>query len=109
MTPRSRDHITKYYIKGAMPEGWCTLTYPARKLKLEMAFPVDKVPYLAVLPGMMPKEEGMADPYVMFLEPATASFDRPDAARLRGECSQLPGNGIYTWHLSFSLQNDEAR
>lgn len=109
MTPRSRDHITKYYIKGAMPAGWCTLTYPTRKLKLEMAFPVDKVPYLAVLPGMMPKEEGMTDPYVMFLEPATASFDRPDAARLRGECSRLPGNGVYTWHLSFSLQNDEAR
>jgi hypothetical protein len=57
---------------------------------------------------MMPTVAGADDPYIMFLEPATASFDRPDAARLRGECSRLPGNGVYTWHLSFSLQNDEA-
>jgi hypothetical protein len=108
MTPRSSGHTTKYYIKGAMPAGWCALTYPSRKLKLEMTFPVDKVPYLGVLPGMMPTVAGADDPYIMFLEPATASFDRPDVARQRRECSRLPGNGVYTWHLSFSLQNDEA-
>ena len=108
MTPKSNDYTAKYYIKGALPAGWCTLTYPSRKLKLAMTFPVEKVPYLGVLPGMMPKADGLADPYIFFLEPATASFDRPDAARLRGECSRVTGNGIYAWHLSFSLQNYEA-
>ncbi len=104
MAPRGTGRAAKYYVKGALPEGWCALTYPSRKLMLEMSFPVDKVPYL----GVLPNASGWAGLYNIFLEPATASFDRPDAARLRGECSRLPGNAVYTWHLAFSLKNYEA-
>lgn len=56
----------------------------------------------------MLKGDKLADPYIIFLEPETGSFDRP-AARLRGEYSRLSGNGVYSWYLTFSLQNDEAR
>jgi hypothetical protein len=104
VAPRAPGRAAKYYIKGPLQEGWCALTYPSRALKLEMSFPVDTVQYL----GVLPNESGWAGLYNIFLEPATASFDRPDAARLRGECSQLPGNSVLTWHLAFSLQTHET-
>ena len=85
------------------------MTYPSRELALEMTFPVDAVPYLGVLPGPPPYADNPAEHHIIFLEPATGSFDRPDVARRRGECSRLTGNGTYTWHLSFALQNIAAR
>ncbi len=99
MAPRSAARAAKYYVKGPLPEGWCALTYPSRKLKLKLAFPVETVPYL----GILPNEGGWADLYNIFLEPASASFDRPDIARMRGECSQIAGNSSVTWHLAISI------
>lgn len=55
--------------------------------------------YLAVLPN----EGGWQDLYNIFLEPATASFDRLDAARLRGECSTVKAGGKYDWHLAMQV------
>ena len=99
MAPKSAARAAKFYVKGPLPEGWCQLTYPAHDMLLTMRFPVAQVPYL----GILPNEGGWDDLYNIFLEPATSSFDRPDVARLRGECSSVAANGSYAWYLTFSV------
>jgi hypothetical protein len=89
----------KYYVKGRMPEGWCGLKYHQRDFSLVLSFPVAQVPYL----GVLPNEGGWRDYYNIFLEPCTASFDRPDAARYRGEVATVPGNATYEWYLDIAV------
>jgi len=52
---------------------------------------------------VLPNEGAWQDLYNIFLEPGTASFDRPDAARYRKEVSTLKGNSIFKWHLNLTL------
>jgi hypothetical protein len=99
MQPRTAQDVAKYFVKGRMPEGWCALTYPVSGFALRLGWPVAQVPYLAVLPD----EGGWQDLYSIFLEPATASFDRLDVARVRGECSTVRAGATYEWHLSIHL------
>jgi len=96
---RTAHTAVKYFVKGLMPEGWCTLTYPVSGFVLRLDWPVEQVPYLAVLAN----EGGWQDIYSIFLEPATASFDRLDVARVRGECSTVKARGVYEWHLNMRL------
>lgn len=97
--PKSTCLADKYYIKGRMPEGWCGLKYTNSNFSLALSFPNETVPYL----GVLPNEGGWQDLYNIFLEPCTATFDRPDIARYRGECSTIKGNSSYTWYLNISL------
>jgi len=99
LRPKSTRQAYKYYIKGSMPSGWCALTYPTSNFSLLMSFPVEYIPYL----GILPNEGGWQDLYNIFIEPCSASFDRPDAARYRGEVSHLPAKATLDWHLSISL------
>ncbi len=94
----ARD-AAKYFVKGRMPAGWCALTYPRSGFTLRLDFPVEQVPYFAVLPN----EGGWQDLYNIFLEPATASFDRLDVARVRGECSTVRAGATYEWYLDMRL------
>jgi hypothetical protein len=57
------------------------------------------VPYFAALPD----EGGWQDLYSIFLEPATASFDRLDVARVRGECATVRAQAEYEWCLDMRL------
>ena len=99
MRPKSTGDGGKYYVKGRMPEGWCSLTYPWSGLTLTLSFPVEKVPYL----GILPNEGGWQDLYNIFLEPATASFDRIDVARLHGELSTVGPKATYEWYLDINI------
>ena len=99
MQPKTARDIVKYFVKGRMPEGWCALTYPASRFTLRLDWPVERIPYLAVLPN----EGGWQDLYTIFLEPATASFDRLDVARVRSECSTVKAAATYEWHLDVHL------
>ena len=97
--PKAARDAKKYFVKGRMPEGWCALTYPRSGFTLRLGWPVEQVPYLAVLPN----EGGWQDLYNIFLEPATASFDRLDVARVRGECSTVKAAATYEWYLDMHL------
>jgi len=97
--PKAAKDVAKYYVKGRLTQGWCALTYPVSNLVLTLSFPVEQVPYL----GILPNEGGWQDLYNIFLEPATASFDRLDVARLRGECSTIAARGTYEWYLDIRL------
>jgi len=99
LQPKAARDVVKYFIKGRMPAGWCELTYPVSGFTLRLGWPVEQVPYLAVLPN----EGGWQDLYSIFLEPATASFDRLDVARVRGECSTVKAGATYEWYLRMSV------
>ena len=99
MQPKTARDVVKYFVKGRMPEGWCALTYPRSGFTLRLIWPAEQVPYLAILPD----EGGWQDLYNIFLEPATASFDRLDVARVRGECSTVKAAATYEWHLDVHL------
>ena len=96
---KSARDAYKYYVKGAMPAGWCGLKYHHSDFSLALAFPVAQVPYL----GILPNEGGWRDYYSIFLEPCTAPFDRPDAARYRGQAATVKALSTYEWHLNISL------
>ncbi|MCO6453255.1 MAG: hypothetical protein J5I90_20910 [Caldilineales bacterium] len=99
MQPKAANDVVKYFVKGRIPEGWCMLTYPQSGCELRLIWPAEQVPYLAVLPD----QGGWQDLYSIFLEPATASFDRLDLARVRGECSTVRGGAVYEWYLDIQL------
>ncbi len=93
--------VEKYFIKGKMPEGWCGLKYHQSNFSMALSFPVETVPYLAVLPN----EGGWRDIHNIFLEPATGTFDRIDIARKRKEYSTVRAHSTYEWHLNITLAN----
>ncbi len=99
LQPKSAKLAYKYFIKGKMPEGWCGVKYLQSDFSLFMSFPVAEVPYL----GILPNEGGWQDLYNIFLEPCSAPFDRPDAARYRGQVSTLQAGAAREWHLNITL------
>lgn len=102
MRPKAVADTAKYYIEGRLPAGWCRLDYPSG-VSLQLSFPVETVPYLAILPN----EGGWQGLYNIFLEPSTATFDRPDIARNRDEISTVAAKSQYHWFLEITL--DHAR
>ncbi len=99
LQPQAARETYKYYLKEKMLEGWCAVKYHRSNFTLALSFPVAQVPYL----GVLPNEGGWQDLYNIFLEPCTAPFDRPDAARYRGQGSTLKGGEVQTWHLNLTL------
>ena len=90
--------MEKYYFRDPLDEGWCAVRAPGGRL-LALSFPVATVPYL----GILLNEHAWDDRYNIFLEPCTESFDRVDAARLRGQCSTVKAASTYTWHMCMTL------
>jgi galactose mutarotase-like enzyme len=99
MRPKSTGNAYKYFVKGKLPEGWCGIKYHQSNFSLVLSFPVERVPYL----GVLPNEGGWQDLYNIFLEPCTSPFDRPDAARYRGQGMSLKAGAEYSWHLNLTL------
>ncbi len=99
MRSKATRDAYKYFVKGRLREGWCGVKYHRSNFSLVLSFPVARVPYL----GVLPNEGGWQDLYNIFLEPCTAPFDRPDAARHRGQGMTLKGGEVYEWHLNLTL------
>lgn len=93
------DNCEKYYFKDALKKGWCAVQYPDSKV-FAFSFPVDKVPYLGILhnPG------SFRNIYNLFLEPCSASFDRPDFAAARGQNSKVDASSTYEWYLNITIE-----
>jgi hypothetical protein len=98
--PKSTKDAGKFYVKGRLPEGWCGLRFNQSDFTLTLSFPFERVPYL----GILVNEGGWRDIYNIFLEPATAPFDRPDIARLWNRISTVKANSTYSWYLSISIE-----
>lgn len=98
------EDMEKYYLKERLSQGYCELKYPDGK-RFELTFSAETVPYL----GILMNENGWNNDgewdslYNIFLEPCTASFDRIDAAELRGQRSVIEPKGEYSWDLSIKV------
>ncbi len=94
------DNCEKYYFKNTLKKGWCAAHYPDGNC-FALSFPAEKVPYLCVLhnPG------SFRNIYNLFLEPCTASFDRPDFAAVRGQNSKVGSFSEYNWYLNIVIGN----
>ncbi len=92
--PASAADMEKYYFREPLDEGWCATVDTAGTV-LGLSFPSAAVPYL----GILLNEHAFDDRYNIFLEPCTATFDRVDAARLRGQVSRVRAGSTYRWHL----------
>jgi len=99
LRPKSTRAVEKYFVKGKMPAGWCALKYHQSNFSMALSFPVEMVPYLAVLPN----EGGWRDIHNIFLEPATGTFDRIDIARKRKEYSTVRAHSTYEWYLNITF------
>ncbi|MCC7353748.1 MAG: hypothetical protein IT330_08325 [Anaerolineae bacterium] len=99
LRPQASGEFEKYVVKGRMSEGRCALKYHRSNVTLSLSFPVEKVPYLAVLSN----EGGWRDMYGIFIEPTTASFDRLDVARLHNEYSTVKARSTYEWYLTIGI------
>ena len=96
----STADMEKYYFRDALDEGWCAVRAPGGRL-LALSFPAATVPYL----GILLNEHAWDDRDNIFLEPCTASFDRIDAARLRGQSSTVKARSTYAWHLCMTVDH----
>jgi len=92
--------MDKYYFDGAVKPGRCGVRH-ADGSGCTISFPTKTVPYLGLLPS-----RGLHIGHCAIVEPCTAAFDRPDAARRRGMESVLPGGGSRTWYLEFTLEGN---
>jgi hypothetical protein len=101
--PRNADGYQKYYFCGRVPEGWCLLYDPQRRLNIGLAYPRETVPYL----GLWLNEGGFAGQYNIAPEPATAAMDRIDLARMWGTCSVLEAGKALEWHLNITVESGE--
>ncbi len=99
---KEAGEVGKYYINGALPEGWCAAKFPGLGYAVGLSWPADHVPYLAILPN----EGGWDDATSLYFEPSTCTFDRPDVGQYRGEVSVLAGSAVHEWHLNLSVTDN---
>jgi hypothetical protein len=92
------DNCEKYYFKDTLKKGWCAAQYPDNSI-FALSFPSEKIPYLGILhnPG------SFRNIYNLFLEPCSASFDRPDFAAARGQNSVIKASSTYEWYLNITI------
>lgn len=98
--PRGNNY--KYYFNETVPEGICGYAYPDGT-SLLVDFDRRHVPYL----GIWTNEGSFKGYHNIALEPCTATFDRPDRARLRGQHSTVPAGGRFGWWMSFSVAHQK--
>jgi hypothetical protein len=94
----------KYYFKEAMSKGWCAAQYPDG-IVFALSFSEKKVPYL----GILHNTGSFRGIYNLFLEPCTATFDRPDFAAARGQNSVIKAKSTYKWYMNITIEKIEKR
>jgi hypothetical protein len=92
------NNCEKYYFKDALKKGWCAAQYPDNSI-FALSFPPEKIPYL----GILHNQGSFRNIYNLFLEPCSASFDRPDFAAVRGQNSVVKASSTYKWYLNITI------
>jgi galactose mutarotase-like enzyme len=78
----------KFYVSDVLTEGYCALVDPVAAFKLELRFPVERIPYL----GIWINEGGWAEQNNIGIEPASSGMDSPPQAAQFGM-----GGGLLPW------------
>jgi hypothetical protein len=101
VTPEAgkRDETYKFFFDDKRPEGKCEYRY-ADGTAIVLAYSADKLPYL----GIWINNHDFHGLCNVAFEPCSGSFDRPDAARIRGQGSVLSPYASYEWNITFSVE-----
>jgi len=94
----SHQDFQKYYFKRALRTGRIALLRPNGR-RIEVSFDPVKIPFAALLLS----ENGDFNVQCAFIEPCTAPFDSPLAARLRNLQSVLKADSTTEWYIKFTL------
>mgnify|MGYP001002981263 CR=1 FL=1 len=98
--PESACAAEKYYFTGRLSEGTAELADPATGEALAIAFPVDRVPYLAIWANY----GGYGGHYHLAIEPATGRMDELAHAMQANEAATVAPGGCCRWHLDLSVR-----
>jgi galactose mutarotase-like enzyme len=91
----------KYFFRNKLIHGWCRFQYPSNGAGLNISFPPDELPYLAIVVA----ENAPGDPRsLILLEPCSAPFDRIDLSKLYTKNSKVAARGVRKWFVTFSLE-----
>jgi hypothetical protein len=88
----------KFFFDVPCTGGRCEYRYP-EGIVFSLAYSEDKLPYL----GIWINWYDFHDLCNVAFEPSSGTFDRPDAARMRGQFSTLNPYGTYEWNVSFGV------
>ena len=95
-----KHDAVKWYFENEMKEGMCGLQHPDGSAFI-YHWPADQVPYL----GLLEEYYGLYDyDMVIFIEPCTALYDRPDKARANGKGSIIKAHSAAEWYLDVTLK-----
>lgn len=97
---RQDGNTYKFYYTDKIPKGYCGYRYHARQEELLLQYDAQKIPYL----GVWFNNGSFKEMYNIALEPCTAPFDTPDAAKAAGAQSVLPPKGCEQFTLRFLLK-----
>jgi hypothetical protein len=101
LTPEAgeRDETYKFFFDDKRPEGRCEYRYAGGTV-FALEYSADKLPYL----GVWINNHAFHGLCSVAFEPCSGSFDRPDAARIRGQGSVLSPYASYEWNITFSVE-----
>jgi hypothetical protein len=91
----------KFFFDAPCTGGCCEYRYPDGVV-LSLGYSADKLPYL----GIWINHYDFHDLCNVAFEPSSGTFDRPDAARIRGQFSTLKPYGSYDWNIGFTVRRD---
>lgn len=100
IAPPAANKSEKYYVKGAVKEGNCSLLLNKKQLEYQLLFNPKKLPYL----GIWVNEGGFKNEYNVALEPCNGYYDTAEMAAKNGTLAPLkPGQSI-TFNLNIVLK-----
>ena len=91
--------VKKFYLNEKVPAGWCATRMKNKNLTIGLSWPIDQVPYLAILPN----EGGWDDACCLYFEPSTCTFDRPDLGRKRNQVATISGFATHHWYINLTI------
>ncbi len=97
--PPERNTCRKFYVPRQSNQGYCALHYQQKGLFLQISYPPEKLPYLAVWETL----GGFRGDYNIAIEPCTGAFDDLYLAHKTGRVATVAAQSSYNWWLSFSL------
>lgn len=102
--PAMPPSAQKYYIQGAVQEGWCAYEYPSEKVRATLTYDEKVFPYL----GFWITAGAFRGDYNCALEPATGYYDNIARAQKNNACPVLAPGETLEFTLEFSLDTLEA-
>lgn len=89
----------KFYVNNSLEKGEASITLNRNKVKLDLNFPQDEVPYL----GVWINEGGFKNQYNCALEPSTGFYDSVEIAKENNKISEILPGEKKCWYLNITI------